>query len=116
MTSFDTNDVIIVPFPFSDLKTVKKRPAIVISSLNFNVYTPDIVIMAVTSQSLKKLSVGECFIEDWSEAGLVKRSVVKPAIATIEQNLVIRKIGKLSDADSISLQKLLRELLFDENK
>ena len=50
MTTYKFGDIILVPFPFTDQSTVKKRPAVIISSDDYNRYRPDVVIMAVTSQ------------------------------------------------------------------
>ena len=50
MTSFSSGDIILVPFPFTNQKTTKKRPAVVISSQAYNGERPDLIIMAVTSQ------------------------------------------------------------------
>ena len=36
MTPYDKGDVILVPFPFSDQTTSKKRPAVIISSNKYN--------------------------------------------------------------------------------
>lgn len=49
MTLFEFGDVILVPFPFTDQSTSKKRPAVVISSAAYNAERPDLIIMAVTS-------------------------------------------------------------------
>ena len=43
-------DVVLVSFPFTNLKTTKKRPAVIISSEAYQSYRPDLVIMALTSQ------------------------------------------------------------------
>ena len=51
MTSFEFGDVVLVPFPFTDQSTTKKRPAIVVSSQTYNTERPDVIIMAVTSQA-----------------------------------------------------------------
>jgi len=111
MIHFENGDVILVPFPFSNLLAIKKRPAVVISSFQYNVLTSDIVIIAITSQMQKILGIGESFIEDWQSAGLHKKSTIKPAITTIEQNLVLKKLGKLSENDLISLKTSLQMLL-----
>jgi mRNA interferase MazF len=42
-------DVILVPFPFTDQSSSKKRPAVVISTDRYNAQRPDFIIMAITS-------------------------------------------------------------------
>ena len=39
------------------------------------------------------LSVGDVLIKDWREAGLLKASLVKPVFTTVEQRLILRKLG-----------------------
>lgn len=111
MTVYERGDVVLVPFPFSDQTTTKKRPAIIISSSRYNDLSKDIVIMAVTSQSEKSFEAGECLIKNWEGAGLLKPSAIKPAISTIEQKLVLKKLGKLSADDLTSLNAALKDLL-----
>ncbi|MEW6675893.1 MAG: type II toxin-antitoxin system PemK/MazF family toxin [Nitrospirota bacterium] len=91
--------------------TTKKRPAVVISSNSYNNAALDIVIMAITSQTEKTFGIGECFMKNWKEAGLLKPSSIKPAISTIEQTLVLKKLGKLFSEDLISMDNALKELL-----
>jgi mRNA interferase MazF len=57
---------------------------------------------------------GDCAelpIENWRDAGLIKPSVVKPVIATIEHSLVIRKLGKLSIKDDSELKIFIKTIL-----
>ncbi len=49
MTNYERGNIVLVPFPFSDQTTTKKRPAVVISSDSYNGKSPDIIIMAITS-------------------------------------------------------------------
>lgn len=111
MTSCERGDIVLVPFPFSDQTTIKKRPAVIISSDAYNNLSADCIIMAVTSQISKVSGVGECLIEDWSGAGLLKPSAIKSAISTIEQRLILKKLGSLSPGDILSLEEALKELL-----
>jgi mRNA interferase MazF len=111
MTPYDRGDVLLVHFPFSDQSTSKKRPAVIISSNTYNNTSQDIVIMAITSQTGSNIGIGECVIENWQGAGLLKSSAVKSAISTIEQSLVLRKLGRLSPKDLSLLEKALKELL-----
>ncbi|MBI3813218.1 MAG: growth inhibitor [Nitrospinae bacterium RIFCSPLOWO2_02_39_17] len=111
MTTYERGDVILVPFPFSDQTTTKKRPAVIISSNTYNNVSSDIIIMAITSQTEKILGIGECLIGDWHIAGLLKPSAIKSAISTIEQKLVLKKLGKFSLNDMNSMENALIELL-----
>ena len=111
MTAYERGDVVLVPFPFSNQTDAKKRPAVIISSDAYNNISSDIVIMAITSQTEKTTGIGECLIHDWRDAGLLKPSAIKPAISTIEQTLVLKKLGKISLQDLTSMDTALKEFL-----
>ena len=49
MAKFIKGDIVIVPFPFSDLTQAKKRPALVIADLEGN----DLILSQITSQTVK---------------------------------------------------------------
>jgi mRNA interferase MazF len=114
MITYKFGDVILVPFPFTDQSTSKKRPAIVISSDNYNQSKPDIILIAVTSQVNANLQFGEVLIDDWAGAGLIKSSVVKPIITTLERKLVIRKLGELQSPDLQALENILQQIINSE--
>jgi mRNA interferase MazF len=111
MTTYKFGDVILVPFPFTDGTSSKKRLAIVISSDSYDRSKPDIILIAVTSQVNAALQFGEVLVNDWSAAGLLKPSVIKPVIATVEKNLVIRKLGKLQSPDLEALENILQQII-----
>lgn len=104
-------DVVLVPFPFSDQSGSKKRPAVIVSSNSYNSSRRDVVIMAITSQIRMPLSFGESLIADWQIAGLIKPSVFKPVLATIEQGLVARSMGKLSANDLPALRIIIGQIV-----
>lgn len=110
-TSYSFGDIVLVPFPFTDQTGTKKRPAMVVSSAAYNAARPDVVIMAVTSQARPAGAVGEAPVEDWQGAGLAKPSVVKPVMTTIEQSLVIRRLGQLGPRDREALRKAIGEIV-----
>jgi mRNA interferase MazF len=111
MTGFEFGDVVLVPFPFTDQSAVKQRPAVVISSAAYHRARPDIVIMAITSQVRPRLSLGEAAIGNWKQAGLLKPSVFKPLLATVDQGLIRRKLGRLSPDDLQALRASLPTIL-----
>ena len=111
MTYYDFGDIVLVPFPFTDQKASKKRPAVVVSSMTYNRERSDIVLMAVTSRIKPSAFFGETGVIEWKEAGLLKPSVIKPIFATIEKGLVLRKLGRLGEDDRNALQEIIQAIL-----
>ncbi len=83
----------------------------VISSAAYQRERPDLIILAVTSQTKPAATVGEVQVQDWKQAGLLKPSVMKPVIATIERRLVRRRLGKLSNVDQRSLRAAIEHII-----
>jgi len=56
------------------------------------------------------------FVQDltphsWQQAGLLKPSVLKPLIATLEQTQIVKVMGQLSATDQQGLQNTLQTIL-----
>lgn len=111
MTGCEFGDVLLVPFPFTDQSTTKRRPAVVVSSAAYHRERQDLIILAVTSQSRPVAGVGEALISKWKEAGLLRPSVLKPVLATLERSLALRTLGSLADEDRAALRRVLAEIL-----
>jgi mRNA interferase MazF len=111
MTSYKFGDIILVPFPFTDQTAVKKRPAVVISSAAYNHSRNDLIIMAVASRLHQVNTPGEELVRDWQGAGLLKPSVFKPILATIENTLVLKRLGGLQSEDCRTLGQILEEII-----
>ena len=110
-TVYNFGDVVLVPFPFTDQTGAKKRPAVVISSTTYNTARRDIVLMAVTSQVRATIGVGEVVVSQWQKAGLLKASVIKPVLTTVEKGLILRTLGQLDPADQSTLRNALRLII-----
>jgi hypothetical protein len=67
--------------------------------------------MAITSQLRPTRGLGEVWIVEWEAAGLLRASAIKPVFATLEVNLIIRRLGTLGDADLGALRKAIRETI-----
>ncbi len=98
-------DIILVPFPFTDLSTTKLRPAVVLWVDSSGI---DITVCFISSQNVSNISSEEFIIEttdpEFSQTGLKVTSKVRVSrIVTIERNLITRKLGKL---ETNLLQKL----------
>jgi mRNA interferase MazF len=93
---YKRGEIVLVPIPFSDLSSVKRRPVLVISNLYHNNANKDIIVVAITSNlqqdgitiETKDLSVGK----------LPKTSLIRyDKIYTLEQSMVIKRFGCVSD-------------------
>jgi mRNA interferase MazF len=109
--SYAFGDVILVPFPFTDQTTTKRRPAAVISNQHYASEQPDLILLAITSQVRGVLGFGEALVTDWQEAGLIKPSMFKSLLTTIEQSLVIKRLGKPSAADTAALRNVIVQII-----
>ncbi|OHE10579.1 MAG: hypothetical protein A2513_06895 [Sulfurimonas sp. RIFOXYD12_FULL_33_39] len=110
MINFYKYDVVVVKFPFASSIKYKARPAVIISS---NIYNDNkretLLILAISSAIDSKLDF-EVELQDWGKAGLLKKSVFKSSIATIEKEFVITKLGTLSNTDINILNKLIETI------
>lgn len=73
--NYDYGQVVLVPFPFTDLSTQKQRPALIISNKSYNLEHSDVVLMAITSKSSQ--SSFDVQLTSWKEAGLISPSAAK---------------------------------------
>jgi hypothetical protein len=65
----------------------------------------------VTSQLHPASSIGEATILGWQAAGLLKQSVLKPILFTVDRSLVLRRLGYLRKQDLEALKKSLLSIL-----
>lgn len=95
--SLKKGDLVLVPFPFTDLSTTKLRPAVV---LWVDLSGIDITVCFISSQNVNNISAEEFLIDkndpEFTKTGLKVTSKVRVSrIATIERNLITRKLGRL---------------------
>jgi mRNA interferase MazF len=108
---YEFGDVVLVRFPFTNQATFKQRPAAIVSSRAYNVAKPDVVIMAITSQVHSPSSLGEVQVGQWQAANLLKPSAIKPVFATLEQNLILKRLGVLDPSDQAALRQAIAAVL-----
>lgn len=87
-------DVVIVSFPFSDLSTVKRRPAFVIATPGGD----DIILCQITSQQVRDRYAISITDPDFAEGTLRKPSNVRPnRLFSASSDLVLYRAGRLND-------------------
>ena len=106
-----TGDIVLIPFPFSELTEVKLRPAVVITQTNDKY--KDLVLSAISSQIPISLSATEILVKPEPSNGLRTGSIIKvDRIFTLKAEKVIARIGKLSTQE-LTIFKLIFKSLVD---
>ena len=86
-------DIVVVPFPFSNLSTSKKRPALVLVNLQGD----DILLCQITSQNSIEKTAIPLKTKDFVSGTLPSDSFIRPTrIFTADKTLIIRKAGTIS--------------------
>jgi len=103
----EKGDIVLIPFPFKDLKGNKNRPALVLINSDLD------ITLAFISTQLKWKEETDILLKPTKNTGLKKESLLRLSkLATIDKNLVLGRIGRL-DANNlkqvnINLIKLLK--------
>jgi mRNA interferase MazF len=103
-------DIILIPFPFSELHNVKVRPAVVIG-LTKDGYG-DVIVSAISSVVSKNLTKSEMLLKPKRMNNLRVKSVVKvDRIATLKHETVIAELGKLNEKEFEQFKRIFNSLI-----
>ncbi|MFI5222281.1 MAG: type II toxin-antitoxin system PemK/MazF family toxin [Bacteroidia bacterium] len=100
-------DIILVPFPFSDLTGSKLRPALVLSASEL-----DVTVTFITTQTQWKEST-DILIQASPMNGLKKVSLIRLSkLATLDKDIIVGRIGLIEDNKikivNANLKKILK--------
>ena len=107
--NFEQGEIVFVPFPFTNLKSIKKRPVLIISKTDYNRKSIDFISCGITSNV--KNADYSVLVEnhDLKEGYLPYPSRIKVnTIFTLEKSTVIRSFGKVKE----EVIKKVREELY----
>jgi len=102
-------DVVIVPFPFIERFKTKRRPAVVLSNEEFNENNHTILAMITTKK--EPAWPGDSQISDYADAGLRLPCLVRFKFFTLDNRLLQKRIGHLSEKDSNQIARGLYSYL-----
>ena len=96
-----TGTIVLTPFPFTDLSTSKRRPAVVITPVY--PHEADVIVAFISSVIQSNPSVCDFVLttlhRDFNLTGLKKPSVFKmDKLATLDKNIFVGEIGEVSNA------------------
>jgi mRNA interferase MazF len=111
LEKFVKGDVVILPFPFSDLSSSKKRPALVLADLKGD----DIILCQITSKNVRNSMAISLKSSDFIDGSLRQLSNIRPdRIFTADKNIVIYKAGRLNPSIINKVVKTVIEILTDD--
>ncbi len=92
MAEFVKGDVVIVPFPFSDLTATKRRPALVLTTLRGN----DLILCQITSRLVLDEYAVALESSDFSSGSLRQSSNIRPnRLFTADRQIILSTAGQL---------------------
>lgn len=105
-------DIVLIPVPFTDLSSQKRRPVIVISNNNYNQNTKDIVVVAMTSNPIEVEYSFTITSADLEQGRLNRPGKVRAdKIYALSQTLVVKTFGRVNTAVLDQIQEQLQKLI-----
>ena len=102
-------DVVVVPFPFSERPGAKRRPALVLSRASFN--GAGRTVLAMITTRAHRGWPGDVEIEGLGQAGLPLPCIVRLKLFTLDNRLLTKRLGSLSEVDRQRAESALRSAL-----
>jgi mRNA interferase MazF len=92
VAKFVKGDVVVVPFPFSDLTQAKRRPALIITPLQGD----DVILCQITSKAVKDNYAIPLEAGDFETGTLKQTSNIRPnRIFTADSHIILYQVGSL---------------------
>ncbi len=106
---FEQGDIIIVPFPFSDLSGTKQRPVLILLKSEYNRHTIDLITCGITS-NLKDIDYSILIDNEDLEDGKIpiKSRIKVDKLFTLEKIIVKKRIGKVNNE---TFEKVKKEFI-----
>ncbi len=99
-------DIVLVPFPFSDLSGSKFRPSLILIETE-----KDVTVAFITTQIQWKEST-DILLKPTNDNGLKKESLIRLSkFATIDKDIVLGRLGSLSVMEMVELNTNLKIIL-----
>ncbi len=103
-------EVVTVPFPFTEKPGTKRRPALVLSKRVFNENGHSLLLM-ITTQAHSPWP-GDTTLEAYRAVGLQTACIVRLKAFTLDNRLILKKLGNISAADRQKIAEHLRAYVF----
>jgi mRNA interferase MazF len=94
MGKFVKGDVVVIPFPFSDLTNSKRRPALVLAELAGD----DLILCQITSKAVRDEYAVPLLTQDFQDGNLNQDSNIRPnRLFTADASIIVYKAGTINN-------------------
>lgn len=108
---YKQGEIVLIPVPFSDLSSTKRRPVLILSNTDYNGKTNDIVVAAITSNIQNKAYEIIITHGDLLEGKLKIDSCIRAdKLYTLSQNIIIKTFGRVNSNVVNDVNDKIREL------
>ena len=107
-------NIVLLPFPFTNLQAVKKRPGLIISPDEYNKSGQDVIIVFMTSRVNSEKRIGDYRIKNWQDSGLLKPTLLRMKFATIVRSIIDKRIGRLAQPDQEDFKAVLQSFILGD--
>ena len=107
---YKRGDIVLIPIPFTDLTSSKKRPVLILSADQYNEKTEDIIVAAITSNLDNSAYTVKITQSDLAEGNLLHDSCIRAdKLYTLSQTIIIKKFGTVRSKVLVAvIDKILR--------
>jgi len=103
-------DIVVVPFPFTDTNASKRRPALVLSDFHlFGDIIQHSILAMITTKDHSSWPM-DIKITELKSTGLEKPCIVRMKLFTLDNQLILRKMGHLHEDDQMHVSKALKKV------
>jgi len=111
---YSQGDILLVPMPFTDLSSRKKRPVLVLSKNDYNHGADDLIVAAITSHIDSKPYTVMLTKNDMADGKLKVDSCIRAdKIYTLSKEIVIKRFGKATQEITEKTKNKVREVMGD---
>lgn len=103
-------DIVLVPFPFTDKNSSKKRPALILSNKDYQIKTNHLILTMITSAKNSSW-YNDFVIKELESTGLKTDCVIRYKVFSLDERIILKKIGSISENEKSEIKENFLKLI-----
>ena len=109
---YKQGEIVLIPFPFTDFSSNKKRPVLILSNDYYNNLTDDVIAAAITSNTAGKLYSVSLTNDGLTDGTLIYDSLIRAdKVYTLSQSVILKRFGSVKKEIFASVIGKINEIL-----